>query len=197
MPQGNLPGDRASAPARLRSSPRLAVGPYPLQACSRWASCKGVDTVRDRSVKSWNTVPGPGQTPGYSRPRGQRQHKGPREIGCTPPVPPLESSRQATRSIRTSPRQACGGAAPQTPPASTDLLAPRRFWLQFAPGREDRCPRSRATTCATRGAPPRAQGPSSRYSPSAGARLESCATPRRPPGSRKPLAALLSVCCTA
>ena len=197
MPQGNLPGDRASTPARLQSSPRLPVGPCPLQVYSQQVRCREADTSRDRSVKSWNTVPGPGQMPGYSRPRGRRQHKGPRETGCTPPVPPLESSRQATRNTRTSPRQVCGGAAPQIPPASTDLLVPRRFWLQSAPSREDRCPRSRATTCAAHGALHRAQGPSSRCSPSAGARLESCATPRRPPGSRKPLAALLSVCCTA
>ena len=197
MPQGNLPGDRASTPARLQSSPRLPVGPCPLQVYSQQVRCREADTSRDRSVKSWNTVPGPGQTPGYSRPRGRRQHKGPREIGCTPPVPPLESSRRATRSIRTSPRQVCGGAALQTLPASTNPLVPRRLRPQFAPGRKDRCPRSKAMTYTARGAPPRAQGPSSRCSPSAGARLESYATPRRPPGSRKPLAALLSVCCTA
>ena len=161
MPQGNLPGDRASAPARLQSSPRLPVGPCPLQVYSQQARCKEADTSRDRSVKSWNTVPGPEQTPGYSRPRAQRQHKGPREIDCTPPVPPLESSRQATRNTRTSPRQACGGAAPQIPPASTNPLAPRRLRLQYAPSREDRCPRSRATTCAARGALHRDRGPSS------------------------------------
>ena len=195
MPQGNLPGDRASTPARLQSSPRLPVGPYPLQVYSQQARCREADTSRDRLVKSWNTVPGPGQTPGYSRPRGRRQHKGPREIGCTPPVPPLESSRQATRNTRTSPRQACVGAAPQIPPASTDLLAPRHFWLQFAPGREDRYPRSKAMTYTARGAPPRAQGSSSRRSPSAGARRASYATPRHPSGSRKPQAALLSACC--
>ena len=161
MPQGNLPGDRASALARLQSSPRLSVGPCPLQVCSQRARCREADISRGRSVKSWSTVPGPGQTPECSRSRAQRQHKGPREIGCTPPVPPLESSRRATRSIRTNSRQECGGAVLQTLPANTNPLAPRRLRPQSAPSREDRCPRSRATTCTAHGALHRDRGPSS------------------------------------
>ena len=197
MPQGNLPGDRASAPARLQSSPRLPVGPCPLQVYSQQVRCRGgryfprsLSEILEHSswarANAW--IQPTSRATATQRASGDRLYT---------PVPPLESSRQATRNTRTSPRQACGGAAPQIPPASTDLLAPRRFWLQFAPGRKDRYPRSKAMTHTARGAPPRAQGPSSRCSPSAGARRASCATPRRPSGSRKPLAALLSVCCTA
>ena len=159
--------------------------------------CRAAETCRDRSVKSWSIVPGPGQMPECSQPRVQRQRKGPRETDCIPPAPLPESSRQATPlSRRTNLHQACNGAAPQTPPASTGLLAPRRFLLQFALGREDRYPRPRAMTHTARGAHPRAQGPSSRCSPSAGARHASCAAPRRPSGSRKQRVALLSACCT-
>ena len=162
MPQGNLPGDRASALARPQSSPHLTAGPYPLQACSRWASCKGAETARDRSAKSWSTAPGPGQMPGCSRLRAQRRHRGPRETSCTPPAQPPKSRRPAgLQNKRTSLHQACDDAASPTPPAGTSLLGPRHSRLRSAPNREDRCPRPRETMHAAHGVLHRERGLSS------------------------------------
>ena len=151
MPQGNLPGDRASALARPQSNRHLAAGLCPLPICSRQAMCREVETARDRSAKSWSTAPVPGQMPGCSRARAQRLRRGPRETSCTPPAPPPESNQPADlQNKRTSLHQACGDAVSPTPPVDTGLLGPRRSRPRSAPNREDRCPRPKATMRAAR-----------------------------------------------